>query len=125
MITTQELAPSVHACEEPVIALQLPTLFKGQAEGVRTIIRDGKRPRVIEHGLISYPGQATFWVQAEHFPLWLLALDRSVVRTIHLMGGSNANSFLQEMRSRDCDLTLINLVIGRIGIGKVRYSNLP
>jgi hypothetical protein len=40
------------------------------------------------------------------------------------MGGVDAKSFIQEMRSRGCDLTLINLVIGRIGLGKVRFSNL-
>jgi hypothetical protein len=108
-----------------MVAVKLPTLFKAQAEGVRTIIWNERRPRVIEHGLLSYPGEANFWIQAENFPLWLLALDRSFVRTIYLMGGSNAKSFLQEMRLQNCDVTLINLVIGRIGLGKVRYSDLP
>jgi hypothetical protein len=80
---------------------------------------------VVEHGLLKYPGAATFWIQPKHFPIWLLALDQSVVHTIHLMGGVDAKSFLQEMRSRDCDLTLLNLVIGQIGLGKVRFFNLP
>jgi hypothetical protein len=87
-------------------------------------IESGKRPRVIERGMLKCPGLATFWIQAESFPLWLLALDRSFVRAIHLIGSSNAKSYLQEMGSRGCDLSLINLVLGRIGLGKVHYSNL-
>ena len=81
-----------------------------------------KRPRVVERGMLKYPGAATFWIQAEHFPTWLLALDKSIVQTIHLMGSPDAKSYLQAMRSRGCDLSLINLVIGRIGLNKVRYS---
>jgi hypothetical protein len=87
-------------------------------------IESGKRPRVIERGMLKCPGMATFWIQAESFPLWLLALGRSFVRAIHLIGGSDAKSYLQEMRSRGCDLSLKNLVLGRIGLGKVHYSNL-
>jgi hypothetical protein len=84
----------------------------------------GNRPRVVERGLLKYPGSGTFWIQAENFPLWLLGLDRSVVQAIHLMGGSDAKSYLAVMKSRGCDLSLINLVIGRIGLGKVRFSTL-
>jgi hypothetical protein len=83
------------------------------------------RPRVVKRGMLQYPGVGTFWIQAESFPLWLLALDRSFVRAIHLMGGTDTKSFLQAMLARGCDLSLINLVIGRIGLGKVHYSNSP
>ena len=85
---------------------------------------EGKRPRVVEHGMLKCPGVATFWIQAEAFPIWLLALDRSFVHTIHLMGGADAKSFISSMKARNCDLSLINLVIGRIGLGRVHYSNL-
>jgi hypothetical protein len=70
--TTQELIQGSNTCLEPVVAPQLPTLFKANAEMGVTINRNEKRLRVIEHGLLSYPGEATFWVQAENFPLWLL-----------------------------------------------------
>jgi hypothetical protein len=87
-------------------------------------VESGKRPRVIERGMLKCPGIATFWIQAESFPLWLLALDRSFVQAIHLIGGSDAKSYLQEMRSRGCDMSLINLVLGCIGLGKVHYFSL-
>jgi hypothetical protein len=73
--------------------------------------------------MLKYPGVATFWIQSESFPTWLLVLDRSFVQALHLVGGSDAKTYLQAMRDQGCDLSLINRVIERIGLGKVFYSN--
>ena len=66
------------------------------------------RPRRIERGKLRSPGLSTFWVQSEGFPLWLLSLDWSFVQQVHLVGGSNAGTYLSNMRSRGFDLSLLN-----------------
>ena len=79
---------------------------------------------MIERGVLQSLGLSTFWVQAETFPLWLLALDRSFVRQVHLLGAVDASSYLSLMKTRGCDLALINLALGRIGLGKIRFAAL-
>jgi hypothetical protein len=75
----------------------------------------------MEKGLLKHLGAATFWVQAEGFPLWLLALDHSFVKQVHLVGGTDAGSYLGLLREQGCDLALMNLGMGRIGLGKVKF----
>jgi hypothetical protein len=60
----------------------------------------GNQEQVVERGKLTYPGAATFWVQAECFPLWSLALDRSYVHALYLVRGLDAKSYLQAMRDR-------------------------
>jgi hypothetical protein len=86
---------------------------------------DGKRFRVIEQGLLAYPEASIFWVQAEGFPLWLLSMDRSFVKRVHLLGGANAGTYLQVVRDQGFDHSLINLAIRRIGLARVHFSNQP
>ena len=78
--------------------------------------------RMVEVGFLPQYERQDFALLAEGFPVWLLSLERSFVRTVTILGFSSAASYRSHLEATEVTVQMVDRVIGHLGLNWVCYQ---
>lgn len=78
--------------------------------------------RMVEVGFLPQYERQDFALLAEGFPIWLLSLERSFVRTVTILGFSSAASYRSHLEATALTVQMVDRVIGHLGLSRVCYQ---
>jgi hypothetical protein len=82
------------------------------------------RTRKVEHGVLETPCKILVSLQFDGFPIWILALDSTLVKRVAIHGSSSENEFLGSMADEGFNQGLIESALKNMGPEKVEYTTL-
>jgi hypothetical protein len=78
--------------------------------------------RHIEEGILMIPEKLYFTLRFEGFPMWILALDRTLVMEVNFLDWAGPRELASAMSAQGHNVSLLNAAIAHIGLSKVHFG---
>jgi hypothetical protein len=97
-----------------------------RAESLSTTLPASQDPQTrikqVEHGVLGTPCQISVHLQFEGFPIWLMALDSTLIKELVIHGSSSRSKFLDSMQEQGFSQDLIEAALLNVGLSKILHS---
>jgi hypothetical protein len=103
--------------EEVVVSPQLETIDVSWTHNPRPI-----PGRHVKEGILLIPEKLNFTLRFEGFPMWILALDQTLVSEVIFLDWASPGEITAAMKVKGHNMLLLKAAIAHIGLSKVQFG---